>query len=289
VIGVFVTFIGGVLPYEGLMNMQNIIRAAVFGGLSFGGACGAVAQGLPADIVKAEVIGGWRTADGTQMAALHLTLADGWKTYWRAPGEGGIPPRFDWAGSENVASVVFHWPQPEVFDLSGMRTLGYKHELTLPMEFTPKVAGQPMKLAADVELGVCEEVCVPVSLQIGADLPDGTVPDPAIAAALAAQPKAAPAAGLKSARCAVDPIRDGVRLTATLDIPSVGADEFAVVEVADQNIWVSRADFKRVGNTATAVVDVVPPTAAPFALSRADVRITLFGGGHAVELNGCAS
>ncbi|MCX8508161.1 MAG: protein-disulfide reductase DsbD family protein, partial [Rhodobacteraceae bacterium] len=62
----------------------------------------AQAQPVPDNLLKAEILPGWRTESGSQMAALRLTMAPGWKTYWRAPGDAGIPPRFDWTGSANL-------------------------------------------------------------------------------------------------------------------------------------------------------------------------------------------
>ena len=93
----------------------------------------AMAQSLD-DIVKAQVLPGWRAADGTHMAALHLELADGWKTYWRSPGDVGIPPRFDWRGSRNVAGVEIMWPTPRITVDHGMYTVGYSNQLVLPMQ-----------------------------------------------------------------------------------------------------------------------------------------------------------
>ena len=68
---------------------------------------------------------GWQMQNGHHMAGLSLQLAPDWKTYWRAPGEAGIPPLFDWSGSTNVQSVRVHWPSPVVFHLNGMQTIGY--------------------------------------------------------------------------------------------------------------------------------------------------------------------
>ncbi len=45
--------------------------------------------------VTGQVLEGWVRADGTRMAAVQLDLEPGWKTYWRAPGDAGIPPSFD--------------------------------------------------------------------------------------------------------------------------------------------------------------------------------------------------
>jgi DsbC/DsbD-like thiol-disulfide interchange protein len=76
--------------------------------------------------------------NGGHMAAVELQLAPGWKTYWRSPGDAGIPPSFDWSGSENVKSVRLHWPAPEVFEANGMQTIGYHERLVLPVEITPR-------------------------------------------------------------------------------------------------------------------------------------------------------
>ncbi|MCX7888878.1 MAG: protein-disulfide reductase DsbD family protein [Rhodobacteraceae bacterium] len=241
------------------------------------------AADLPDPIARAELIGGWTTPSGTRMAALRLTLASGWKTYWRAPGDAGIPPAFDWTGSGNLRSVAFHWPRPEVIDVGGMRTLGYHGELVLPIELTPIVPDAPVDARATVQLGVCDEVCVPLSLSVRAELPKGLPADAAVKAALADQPERLDA----PVRCAVEPLRDGLRLTATASLPSPGADEFAVIEVADGGVWVSPADSRRTGPTLVSVADLVPADARPFALDRSQVRITVFGGGRAVEIEGC--
>lgn len=243
---------------------------------------------MPANIIHAEMRGGWLTESGTQMAALHLQLAPGWKTYWRAPGDAGIPPRFDWTGSENIATATIHWPKPEVFDINGLRTIGYRGDLLLPVEFTPLRRGAPISVAGRVDLGVCQDICVPMAVDVVADLPQGTRPDPAIRAALAAGPEAASAAGMSAARCNAEPIRDGLRLTTAITIPPLGPDEFAVVELSDRSIWVSPAESRREGGRIVSVADLVPVDAEPFALDRSEVRITLFGGsGRVVELQGC--
>lgn len=265
-------------------------RSALIGViLALSAAAPATAQGLPSDILHATLLEGWRTESGTQMAALRLELAPGWKTYWRAPGEGGIPPSFDWSGSDNIGGVAFHWPMPEVFDQNGLRTIGYRDELVLPIEIRPADAGRPVSVAARIDLGVCEEICVPVTVDVAADLGQTADPDPMILAALDRMPEAGPKAGLSASRCTAEPIRDGLRLTSRLTLPQVGPDEFAVVELTDQSIWVSQADTLRTGGDLSATADLVPANAKPFALDRSSVRVTIFGGsGRVVEVQGCA-
>jgi DsbC/DsbD-like thiol-disulfide interchange protein len=248
----------------------------------------ALAQDLPDPLVRAELIDGWMTDRGTQVAAIRLTMPQGWHTYWRSPGEGGIPPVFDWAGSRNLAGVAFHWPVPQVFDLGGLRTLGYEDELVLPVELSPETPGEPLTVSARIDLGVCDEVCVPATVTVAGAL-NGTGPrDPRIERALSDQPLPGGQAGVTAARCSAEPISDGLRLTAEVSAPAVGPGEFGVIELADRRVWVSQASGTRDGNALTLVSDLVPPEARPFALDRSGIRITLFGGGRAVDIRGCA-
>ena len=92
----------------------------------------------PDQVVKARILPGWQTGSHTHMAALELTLAPEWHTYWRSPGDAGIPPSFDWRGSRNIASVHIHWPRQQIFRLQGLQSVGYLDRLVLPLEFTPK-------------------------------------------------------------------------------------------------------------------------------------------------------
>ncbi|MGB3147735.1 MAG: protein-disulfide reductase DsbD domain-containing protein, partial [Paracoccaceae bacterium] len=85
----------------------------------------ALADQIPDDLIRANLRSGWQTPQGTYMTALQLTMAPGWKTYWRAPGDAGIPPEFTWKGSDNIGAVAFHWPRPEVVVVGGYRTIAY--------------------------------------------------------------------------------------------------------------------------------------------------------------------
>ena len=85
--------------------------------------------------------GGARIKPAKLYAGVHVKLADGWKTYWRQPGEAGVPPGFDWAGSVNVAEARVLFPVPQRLIEAGM-SLGYKHEVVFPVEITPSDPGQ---------------------------------------------------------------------------------------------------------------------------------------------------
>lgn len=247
---------------------------------------GAVAAPInPDQVVQAAILTGWQTRSGSHMAALDLKLADHWKTYWRAPGDAGIPPSFDWTGSQNVARVAFHWPRPEVFHLNGMRTVGYLHHLVLPMEFTPKDPSQPMQIHARVDIGVCNDICMPVELRLNTSLSGKGQNQPLIRQALADTPVPTQA----TVRCEVTPISDGVHLTAHVVLPAMGGKETALIETADPTIWVGAVKAHRAGGELVAGADLVPAKEAPFALDRSQVRITVLGATRAVEIRGCTS
>jgi len=243
---------------------------------------------IPDGVIKLTVLPGWRTPGGSHMAGLRIQLKPGWKTYWRAPGDAGIPPRFDWRGSKNIGHVKFHWPRPSVDYSTGMRTIVYKNQVVIPIEFSPRHKGKSLNVKGRVDLGVCKDICIPVSLDFSSTLPaSATKPDPAIRNALKSRPILARNAGVKSVSCSIEPISDGLRLTATIKMPSTGKGEIVVVEMSDQNIWVAEASSKRSGQTLTATTELVSPSNAPFMLERSKIRFTVIGSKSAVDIQGC--
>ena len=239
------------------------------------------------DLLAADLRPGWRLQGGGHMAALDLQLAPGWKTYWRAPGTTGIPPIFDWTGSDNLASVTLHWPRPHVFLFNGLQSIGYHDTLTLPFEVTPIDPARPVNLRLQVELGICKDICLPATVTLDAVLAGEGAADPVISAALSDRPIPADEAGLAGIGCTVDPISDGLRLTATMDLPAPAGGETVVFETATEGVWVSEATADRSGNLLVASSDMVPPEAAPFALDRSGVTLTVISPDRAVEISGC--
>lgn len=242
-----------------------------------------------ADVVRLELLPGWRQADGTHMAGLRITLAQGWKTYWRAPGEAGVPPSFDWSGSSNVAAATAHFPVPETFHTNGLRTIGYHDTVVLPIALRTRDGAESIALHGKVALGVCETICIPFEARIEATLPasGSGIGASEIRAALADVPLTASEAGIRRVSCRLEPIRDGLRLTATVEMPPLGQDEAAVIEAGDPSIWVSEVATQRQGGALMATADMVPQQGAPFALDRSSLRFTVLAGGRAAEVRGC--
>jgi DsbC/DsbD-like thiol-disulfide interchange protein len=127
------------------------------------------------------------------MGGIAFQLEPGWKTYWRTPGDSGVPPRFDFSKSENIEAVTVLWPAPTKFDDgAGGYSLGYHNQVVLPLRIVAKNADKPVTLRADINYAVCEKLCIPV--EASAELAIASVAsteDSALFAALDTVPKPA--------------------------------------------------------------------------------------------------
>jgi len=100
---------------------------------------------------------------GVLLGGIAIQLQDGWKTYWRMPGDSGVPPRFDFSKSDNVEAVTVLWPAPMKFDDgAGGHSLGYKKQVVLPLRIVAKNNDKPVTLRAQISYAVCDKLCIPV-------------------------------------------------------------------------------------------------------------------------------
>jgi DsbC/DsbD-like thiol-disulfide interchange protein len=107
------------------------------------------------------IAGGPRPSDSNARAGVEIRLSPGWKTYWRYPGDSGVPPRFDFAQSLNVKSVNVLWPAPDHFVDEGGQSIGYKDSVIFPLRITPEDPAKPVTLRVAIDYAVCEKLCVP--------------------------------------------------------------------------------------------------------------------------------
>lgn len=158
--------------------------------------------------------------DGELRAALEIRLQDGWKTYWRAPGEGGIPPQITVApASRNVEEASLRFPAPERFGAAGVHWAGYQGSVTLPVVFKVADEEAATRIVADVFLGICESICVPVQaeLRLVPEEDAGPLDGGIVDLAFASLPRAADAGfGVRAA------VRDGDRLVLEVAAPESG-------------------------------------------------------------------
>ncbi len=223
---------------------------------------------------KLRLIGAKDISASVYTAGVEMTLAPGWHTYWRKPGDSGIAPHFDWAGSDNVADLKLLWPVPERFNLPDDMTIGYQTHIVWPVLVRPVDPARGVTLRLHMSYGVCSDICVPGDAHVALDLPtqatsaDGTL----IRAALQRVP-AAPQAGE-----AVDAKLNGHTLQVTLS----GVQETpALVLEGPKGIWFGKPVARRVGETTT--YDVPVESSMGASLLGSDVTATFAGPTTAIE------
>jgi DsbC/DsbD-like thiol-disulfide interchange protein len=221
------------------------------------------------------------------LGGIAFQLQPGWKTYWRTPGDSGVPPRFDFSKSENIEAVTVLWPAPMKFDDgAGGHSLGYKGQLVLPLRIVPKSADKPVTLRADINYAVCEKLCIPV--EASSELPFTSVAsteDSALFAALDTVPKPANV-GDPNPLTIRDVKRDG-KASVLVDVVSPDGQAVSLFVEGPKPDWalpvpkllersppgVKRFAFELEG---------VPPGVSP---EGAAIKLTLVGGDRAYEFN----
>jgi DsbC/DsbD-like thiol-disulfide interchange protein len=221
------------------------------------------------------------------LGGIAFQLQAGWKTYWRTPGDSGVPPRFDFSKSDNIEAVTVLWPAPLKFDDgAGGHSMGYHDQIVLPLRIVPKNADKPVTLRADISYAVCEKICIPV--QANAELPFTSVAsteDSALFAALDTVPKPANV-GDPNPLTIRDVKREG-KSTVLVDVVSPDAGDLSLFVEGPTPEWglpvpklleqappgVRRFAFE---------LDGVPPGSSP---DGAALKLTLVGREHSYEFN----
>jgi DsbC/DsbD-like thiol-disulfide interchange protein len=221
------------------------------------------------------------------LGGVALKLQPGWHTYWRTPGDSGVPPRFDFSKSDNVEAVTVLWPAPHKFDDgAGGTSLGYIKQIVLPLRIVAKNADKPVTLRASVNYAVCEKLCIPVdaSAELAfasvASTEDGTLSE-----ALNAVPKPA-SVGDPNPLTVLDVKRDG-KTTVLVDVAAPDTNDLSLLVEGPTPDWalpvpklvehgppgVKRFSFE---------LDGLPPGTSA---DGAALKLTLIGGDRAYEFN----
>jgi DsbC/DsbD-like thiol-disulfide interchange protein len=137
------------------------------------------------------VTAGGPDAQGRLKGILDIDLKPGWKTYWRDPGDAGVPPTIEVLANPNLVGAKLDFPAPQRHDDGAFQWAGYDYPVALPVTFTLKDVKGPSAIEADVFLGVCETICVPVQAKFRlnpGDDPDTHADKAAVTAAFEAVP-----------------------------------------------------------------------------------------------------
>ncbi|MEM9763115.1 MAG: protein-disulfide reductase DsbD domain-containing protein [Pseudomonadota bacterium] len=242
--------------------------------------------------LDAKLLPGGRMDDGRQAAALVLKVKPGWKTYWRQPGEAGVPPEFDWTASGNLADIEVGWPAPVVFQSFGYQTLGYGGRVVLPLTLTPERAGEPVELRLSAMFGVCRDICVFEQVDRAVSVPPAasSLHDGVIAAGRAAMPLDAAASGVALEACRIAGAGETRAVTAEFSLPdSVGASTMPVIVVeGPTGSWVEPPLLYASADGDVALEAVMRLGSADAWVQRDDLRFTVLADGLAAEIRGCA-
>ncbi len=145
---------------------------------------------------------------------LELRLDPGWHTYWRTPGDAGLPPQLDASLSDNVAAVSLAYPVPKRVTLLGIETFGYDGHLVFPLTVEPASPGAPIDLRLAAQILVCAELCIPATFNLSLSLPAGpAVADPEAAQLIDRFVQAVPGDGVAAGLAIEDVAAEGETLS----------------------------------------------------------------------------
>jgi len=113
---------------------------------------------------------------GGRLAGIEIALDRGYKTYWRSPGEAGLPPRFDWSASTNAAAIDVLWPAPRRHQDAGGVANVYDDRVVLPVRVRPADPKKPVALHLALDFGICKEICIPARADLSVELPPAGSP-----------------------------------------------------------------------------------------------------------------
>ncbi len=273
------------------MRIRHRLRAAALCLATCLAAANAGAQAIVStgeSFLAARLVPGTAQPDGARMAGLGLTLAKGWKTYWRSPGEAGVPPVFDWSASRNLREAEILWPRPELFETFGMRAIGYAGEVVLPVRLVPEDPTRPMEVRLTANLGVCKELCVLETVELAETIAPGAAPSGAgeIARALAAVPADAEASGLSAARCRIVGNGQERRLEATLTFSRPLTAPVVLVE-GPETVWITDAETRSEGDELRVSAGISLVKGAW--IDRSALRMTVLDDDFAADIQGCGT
>ena len=186
--------------------------------------------GSGSDKAQMRLIAGTPHDHGLYRAAAEIKLAGAAITYWRAPGDAGVPPTFSFQGSENLASAAVAYPAPQRINEQGLEAFGYRGDVTFPIAVTARDPAKPVRLRLTLDYAVCDNICLPAKSVATLQLPQkGTsAAEKLIAQAEARVPlQLTKAAVEKEIVIAADPVAQQPRWILTWNGAALPVDLFA--------------------------------------------------------------
>ncbi len=153
------------------------------------------AKSFGGDVAKVRLAGRSELDHGSYRTAVIITMPSGWHTYWKEPGDAGVPPVFAFGGSVNLAKSEILFPVPMRLKEDGLEAFGYSEHVAFPIVVTPTDPAKPVTLHLDLNYAVCNKICVPghAAADLALPVPPSGADDATVAGAFAAIPVALPA------------------------------------------------------------------------------------------------
>ncbi len=221
------------------------------------------------------------------MLGVQIVLKPGWKTYWRNPGDSGVPPQFSWDKSENIADIKIRWPAPvRLPDQYGV-SIGYLDQVVFPIEITPRDPAAPMRVDLKLDYAACKDICYPLRAEMSLRLAPGIALRSSHARLIDAYLARVPRRERVPGGAVVTAVRpaEGGKPALLIDVkPGVGGDKLSLFVEGPRELFFGDATLvpgKPRGQTQYRVsVDGVSKTGA---LKGVKLRITLVAGMRASE------
>jgi DsbC/DsbD-like thiol-disulfide interchange protein len=231
------------------------------------------------------VSGANNNGDAHLRAGIEIKMQPGWKTYWRYPGDSGVPPHFDFSGSENLKTATVLYPAPHLFTDETGQSLGYKDRIIFPLVISPQQPGKPVRLRLKADYAVCEKLCVPAEGRAELTLiPGDSSQDSVLAAAEARVPKQVTAAQLG---LTVRRTNDGTKQLVAVDLGAPAGNPIDLFVEGPTPQWAlpipKRSQTAPAGRAQFSFeLDGLPPGVDP--KGQVDLTFTVVTGERAVEV-----
>jgi DsbC/DsbD-like thiol-disulfide interchange protein len=217
---------------------------------------------------------------GRRLAGLQIDLSPGWKTYWRVPGESGVPPVFDWSASANLKEVEVLFPAPARLHDEGGEAIGYQDEVILPVKVAAGDPAQPVSLKLKLSFAVCQAICIPAEATLSATLPvdPAATPERQVVLDGLAKVPAATGGGLDVREAALKPAgeREGYELVVRLE--GMGATPADIFVEGDPDLYFGAPKQREAGLYGLPVLGLKQPDA----LVGKTLRLTVVAGARSV-------
>jgi suppressor for copper-sensitivity B len=229
-------------------------------------------------------------ADASVPLGLEVQLANGWHTYWRSPGEAGLPPQLDWSRSQtdanNLQDAKLLYPAPRRYTAYGLETIGYRDHVLFPIDATLRKAGLALNADVSVDILVCSSICVPKHFDLKLTVPNGAANPSAEADILRLARDQLPSIDFESTGILLaDVTSDGQSLTFSITArdplihPDIFIENYRNIGFSAPDVKIEASGFA--AKLKVKLLDNLPPG---ITLARLPLRLTIVTDDRALEI-----